>query len=156
MARSSPRSRVAIALDLDLDLDVAALGLGLGLPRSFSPTCSSQVPSYISDLDAFKAKGVSDVYVVTVNDMFVVNAWKKQLLKDAGKEGAGSVKFVADDTGALSSALGLVLDAQAIFGGPRLKRGAVVIENGEVKSVVVEPNPGEVTVSHANEVLKNL
>jgi hypothetical protein len=61
--------------------------------RSFSPTCSSQVPSYISDLDSFKAKGVSDVYVVTVNDMFVVNAWKKQLLKDAGKEGAGSVKF---------------------------------------------------------------
>jgi hypothetical protein len=52
-------------------------------------------------------------------------------------------RAVADDTGALSSALGLVLDAQAIFGGPRLKRGAVVIENGEVKSVVVEPNPGE-------------
>ena len=49
----------------------------------------------------------------------------------------------ADDAGTLSSALGLVLDAQAVFGGPRLKRGAVVIDSGKVVSVVVEPSPGE-------------
>lgn len=122
LARSSPRSRLAIALDLDLD--VAALGLGLGLPRSFSPTCSSQVPSYISDLDAFKAKGVSDVYVVTVNDMFVVNAWKKQLLKDAGKEGAGSVKF--GESGGV--------------GGDRC--GWVGVGVGRCGSVWILPSPG--------------
>jgi 2-Cys peroxiredoxin 5 len=49
-----------------------------------------------------------------------------------------------------------VLDAQAIFGGPRLKRGAIVIEDGVVKSVAVEENPGEVTVTHAKEVLKTI
>lgn len=50
---------------------------------------------------------------------------------------------VADDAAALASKLGLVLDAQAIFGGPRLQRGAVVIDSGKVVSVAVEPSPGE-------------
>ena len=49
----------------------------------------------------------------------------------------------ADDAGNLSSSLGLVLDAQAVFGGPRLKRGAIVIDNGKVLSVAIEPAPGE-------------
>lgn len=153
---------------------------------SFSPTCSSQVPSYIDSYDQFTSKGVKDVYVVTVNDMFVTKAWKQQMMADAKKEGNTSVKFskcfsatswlymsqgntctlslpllllttpAADDAGTFAHAAGLVLDAQAIFGGPRLKRGAIVIEDGIVKSVVVEENPGVVTVSHADEVLKHL
>lgn len=64
--------------------------------------------------------------------------------------------IAADDAGTFAHAAGLVLDAQAVFGGPRLKRGAIVIEDGLVKSVVVEENPGVVTVSHADEVLKHL
>jgi hypothetical protein len=48
-----------------------------------------------------------------------------------------------DDAGTLLSATGLVLDAQAIFGGPRYKRGAIVIENGKVLSVAVENSPAE-------------
>jgi peroxiredoxin len=62
----------------------------------------------------------------------------------------------ADDAGTLAHALGLVLDAQAIFGGPRLKRGVIVIEDGIVKTVVVEENPGVTTVTHADEVVKHL
>lgn len=49
----------------------------------------------------------------------------------------------ADDAGSLSSALGLVLEGQAVFGGPRLKRGAVVIDSGKVISVAVEPSPAQ-------------
>ncbi|KAI9632827.1 Redoxin-domain-containing protein [Dioszegia hungarica] len=126
------------------------------VPGAFSPTCSSQVPSYIDSYAEYTKKGVKDVYVVTVNDMFVVKAWKQQMLAEAKKESETSVKFAADDAGTLAHALGLVLDAQAIFGGPRLKRGAIVIEDGLVKSVVVEENPGAVSVSHADEVLKHL
>lgn len=51
--------------------------------------------------------------------------------------------LVADDAATLASKLGLVLDAAAIFGGPRLKRGAVVIDSGKVVSLAVEPSPGE-------------
>ncbi|WWC66723.1 uncharacterized protein I206_100628 [Kwoniella pini CBS 10737] len=121
------------------------------VPGAFSPTCSSQVPGYLEQFSTFQSKGVKDIYVVAVNDMFVVNAWKEKLAGDKN-----TVKFAADDTSALAAKLGLVLDAQAIFGGPRLKRGAVVIEDGKVVHVAVEPSPGEVTVSHADEVLKTL
>ncbi|KAK1927809.1 Redoxin-domain-containing protein [Papiliotrema laurentii] len=124
------------------------------VPGAFSPTCSSQVPGYISRFADFQAKGVKDIYVVAVNDIFVVNAWKAKLSGEEGKD--VGVKFVADDSAALASKLGLVLDAAAIFGGPRLKRGAVVIDNGKVVSVAVEPVPSEVTVSHADEVIKTL
>ncbi|KAK8861735.1 hypothetical protein IAR55_002558 [Kwoniella newhampshirensis] len=122
------------------------------VPGAFSPTCSSQVPGYIEQFSAFKSKGVSDIYIVAVNDMFVMNAWKDKL-QDGKPE---TVKYAADDAATLAHGLGLVLDAQAIFGGPRLKRGAVVFEDGKVTHVAVEPSPGEVTVSHADEVLKVL
>jgi peroxiredoxin len=159
----------------------------------FSPTCSSQVPSYVSSINEFKSKGVDDVYVVSVNDMFVMKAWGQKLEAEAG-ENQGKVKYgklptsdttmlsgieltwsqlAGDDAGKLAAALGLVLDAQAIFGTARLQRGAIVIENGKVLSVAVEPSPAEgksrlirheakmliiraVTTSHADEVLKSL
>ncbi|WVQ62487.1 uncharacterized protein L199_000627 [Kwoniella botswanensis] len=121
------------------------------VPGAFSPTCSSQVPGYLEQYSTFQSKGVKDIYVVAVNDMFVVNAWKDKLAGDKN-----TVKFAADDTSKLASSLGLVLDGQAIFGGPRLKRGAIVIEDGKVVHVAVEPSPAEVTVSHADEVLKTL
>ncbi|KAK4684155.1 hypothetical protein P7C73_g6045, partial [Tremellales sp. Uapishka_1] len=124
----------------------------LNHPPSFTPTCSSQVPSYVSSYDDFSKKGVKDIYVVSVNDICVVNAWKEKMLGDS----KAPIKFAADDAGKFASGTGLVLDAQAILGGPRLKRGAIVIEDGKVLSVVVEPSPGEVTISSADEVLKTL
>ncbi|OCF59454.1 hypothetical protein L486_02119 [Kwoniella mangroviensis CBS 10435] len=108
------------------------------VPGAFSPTCSSQVPGYLEQYSTFQSKGVKDIYVVAVNDMFVVNAWKDKLAGDKN-----TVKFAADDTSKLASSLGLVLDGQAIFGGPRLKRGAIVIEDGKVVHVAVEPSPAE-------------
>ncbi|WVQ78633.1 hypothetical protein IAT38_000720 [Cryptococcus sp. DSM 104549] len=122
------------------------------VPGAFSPTCSSQIPGYLEQYNDFKAKGVKDIYVVAVNDMFVVNAWKEKLLE--GK--TESVKFAADDASQLASALGVVLDAQAVFGGPRFKRGAIVFDEGKVTYVGIEKTPAEVTVSHADSVLKAL
>lgn len=62
---------------------------------SFSPSCSDQVPGYIQKYDEFKSKGVKEVYVIAVNDMFVMQAWRKKLLADNGKEGqeTSTVKF---------------------------------------------------------------
>lgn len=53
--------------------------MGWSADPSFTPTCSSQVPGYIADADKFAAKGVDGIYVVSVNDLFVVNAWKKSM-----------------------------------------------------------------------------
>jgi hypothetical protein len=51
--------------------------------------------------------------------------------------------IVGDDTGAFGAAAGLVFDAHDFLGGPRLQRGAIVIDNGKVVSVVVEKTPPE-------------
>ena len=48
----------------------------------YSPNCNSQVPGYLEQYEAFKAKGVKDIYVVSVNDIFVMNAWKSKFAKD--------------------------------------------------------------------------
>ena len=44
----------------------------VGVPGAFTPSCSSQVPGYLSKADEFFAKGVSAIYVVSVNDAFVL------------------------------------------------------------------------------------
>ncbi|WVQ77288.1 hypothetical protein IAR50_006972 [Cryptococcus sp. DSM 104548] len=122
------------------------------VPGAFSGVCTNQIPSYIAQYDSFKAKGVNDIYVVAVNDIFVVNAWKEKL--EEGK--ASGIKFAADDSAKLAASLGLVLDAAPVFGGPRLKRGAIIIDNGKIQHVAVEDSPGNITVSHADSVLKAL
>lgn len=43
----------------------------VGVPGAFTGTCHAQVPGYISQFDAFKAKGVNQISVVSVNDVFV-------------------------------------------------------------------------------------
>lgn len=53
--------------------------------------------------------------------------------------------LAADDTAALASALGLTFDAQPVFGGPRLKRGVLVVNDGMVEYVGVEDSPGDST-----------
>ncbi|TYJ52074.1 hypothetical protein B9479_007331 [Cryptococcus floricola] len=132
--------------------ELAGKNVIITVPGAFSGTCSTQIPSYIAQYDAFKAKGVDDIYVVAVNDIFVVNAWKDKL--EGGK--ASGIKYAADDSAKLAASLGLVLDAAPIFGGPRLKRGALIIEGGKVQHVAVQDSPGDITVSHADSVLKAL
>ena len=63
--------------------------------NSFSPACSDQVPGYIAKYDEYKTKGVKDIYIVAINDMFVMQAWRKKLLSENGKEGqeTSTVKF---------------------------------------------------------------
>lgn len=51
---------------------------------SFTATCHSQVPGYIELFQEFKGKGVNEIYVVSVNDLFVVNAWKDNHLEQSG------------------------------------------------------------------------
>ena len=126
------------------------------VPAAFSPSCSEiQVPEYIGRFKEFEAKGVKGVYVVSVNDIFVMKAWKKDLVAKA-EGGDSQVVFVADDTASFASATGLVFDASSLLGGPRAKRAAIVIEDGKVLHIAVEDEPPQVTVSSADSVLKAL
>merc|ERR1712032_1074711 len=94
------------------DPENATLNLGgipgkvvlVGVPGAFTPPCSSQVPGYVQHYEAFKAKGVKDIYIVAVNDAFVVQAWKEKL-----GASASPVHFLADDTGAFTASIGQAL-----------------------------------------------
>ncbi|KAF7986764.1 hypothetical protein HWV62_20354 [Athelia sp. TMB] len=129
-------------------LSLTGKNILIGVPGAFTPPCSSQVPGYISNYEKFKERGVKDIYVVAVNDAFVTKAWKQKLAPDGTP-----VRFIADDTGAFTGALGLLFDANALLGAPRAKRYVIVTEGDTVEHIALEEDPTQVTVTSADAVL---
>ncbi|CAO1625570.1 unnamed protein product [Parajaminaea phylloscopi] len=123
----------------------------VGVPGPFTPPCSSQVPGYIQNAENFTQKGVKGIYVVTVNDLFVVQAWKEKL----GAKG-DAVHFVADDTGAFTNAVGLSFDASGLLGNARSKRYVALLSNNTVEKIWVEENAPDVKATSADAVLQQL
>jgi len=119
-----------------------------GLPGAFTPTCSANhLPSYVESADALHAKGVDTIACMSVNDPFVMNAWgKDQNVGDA-------VMMLADGSADYAKALGLEIDLTARGMGVRATRFSLVVEDGKVTAVNVEPNPGVMEVSGAATVL---
>lgn len=121
-----------------------------GLPGAFTPTCSAKhVPGYLANYDALKAKGVDEIWCVSVNDAFVMGAWGRE------QKAAGKVRMMGDGSAEFSKAVGLIMDLTARGMGVRSQRYAMVVDNGKVKSVAVE-EPGKFEVSSAEAVLKSL
>ncbi|KAG5950153.1 hypothetical protein E4U53_005428 [Claviceps sorghi] len=122
-------------------------GYIIGVPGAFTGTCSSvHVPSYINHAGLKKA---GQVFVVSVNDPFVMKAWAEQL-DPAGQTG---IRFIADPSAEFTKALELDFDGSEIFGGVRSKRYALKIENGKVVKTFVEPDGTGANVSLADKVL---
>ena len=128
LMEGSPGNKLSLAQQLK------GKGLIIGVPAAFSPSCSeSHIPGYINYPGL---KDAGDVYVVSVNDAFVMKAWGESL--DADKK--SGIRFLADPHAAFTNALDLAFDGTAIFGQPRSKRYALVVDNGKVTSVHVEPD----------------
>ncbi|PTB61990.1 Redoxin [Trichoderma citrinoviride] len=123
-------------------------GYIVGVPGAFSGTCSgTHVPSYINHPDI---KTAGQVFVVSVNDPFVMKAWADQL-DPAGETG---IRFVADPTAEFTKALELGFDdAAPLFGGTRSKRYALKVKDGKVTAAFVEPDNTGTSVSMADKVL---
>jgi glutaredoxin/glutathione-dependent peroxiredoxin len=121
-----------------------------GLPGAFTPTCSAKhVPSYTANIDKLKAKGVNEVWCISVNDAFVMGAWGKDQKSD------GKVRMMADGSGTFTKALGLEFDLVARGMGVRSQRYSMLVDNGVVKSINLE-GPGKFEVSDADTMLKQL
>ncbi|RDX44652.1 Redoxin [Polyporus arcularius HHB13444] len=120
----------------------------VGVPGAFTGTCSAQVPGYIKAYEQFKERGVDNIYIVAVNDVFVTKAWKEKLAPEGTP-----VHFIADDQGAFTGALGMLFDASALLGAPRSKRYAAIVEGDTITHLAVEPNPGQLTVTAAEKIL---
>jgi peroxiredoxin len=119
-----------------------------GLPGAFTPTCSAKhVPSYLANYDALKAKGVDEIWCVSVNDAFVMGAWGRD------QKTAGKVRMMADGSAAFSQAIGLTLDLTARGMGVRSNRYSMLVDDGVVKSLNVEA-AGKFEVSDGETMLK--
>ena len=120
------------------------------VPGAFTPTCSAKhLPGFKSHAADFKAKGVDTIACVSVNDVFVMNAWGKD-------QGVGDdIVMLADGNGAFTKAIGLELDASRFGMGPRSQRYSMVVEDGVVKELNVEEG-GEFRVSAADYMLAQL
>ena len=121
------------------------------VPGAFTPTChKNHLPGFLKNADAIKAKGVDTIAVTGVNDVFVMNAWKK----DTGAE--GKIEFLADGSADFAKAIGLSLDATAGGLGIRSKRYSMVVDDGTVKSLNIEEAPGKAELSGADALIKQL
>ena len=108
------------------------------VPGAFTPTCSAQhVPSYVGNADALKAKGVSAVACVSVNDAFVMKAWGEA-------QGVGeAVEMLADGNGEFARATGLTMDGSGFGLGERSTRFSMIVDDGKLSQLNVESNPSE-------------
>lgn len=121
-----------------------------GVPGAFTPTCSvKHLPGYVKNADKFKVKGVDTVACIAVNDVFVLEAWRKS-------EGVGdTVKMLADGSGDFAKAAGLTFDLSGKGLGVRLQRFSAIVDDGVVTSLNVE-EPGAFEVSGAEKLLGQL
>ncbi|MBU3583874.1 peroxiredoxin [Polynucleobacter sp. 15G-AUS-farblos] len=120
------------------------------LPGAFTPTCSAKhVPGYVEHCDAIKAKGVDEIWCISVNDPFVMGAWGRD--QKVGKK----IRMMADGSADFTKKLGLELDLTARGFGVRSDRYAMIVEDGVVKSLDREA-PGKFEVSDAASILKKL
>ena len=119
------------------------------LPGAFTPTCSSShLPRYNELAPVFKKYGVDDILVVSVNDTFVMNAWKED-------EKAENITFVPDGNGEFTEGMGMLVGKEDLGFGKRSWRYSMLVKNGVVEKMFVEPNePGDpFKVSDADTML---
>jgi peroxiredoxin len=122
-----------------------------GVPGAFTPTCNNNhLPGYIENRDAILARGVDQIAVVAVNDVFVMDAWAKT------SGGDGKILFLADGSGDFARAAGLDLDLSKGGLGLRLKRFSAIVEDGTVTALNIEDAPGTVANSGAAMILEQL
>lgn len=103
------------------------------LPGAFTPTCSTyQLPGFEENFDKFQDLGIDDIYVISVNDGFVMNSWAQHL-------GIKNVKAVPDGAGTFTRMMGMLVNKDNIGFGPRSWRYAAVVNNGVVEAWFEEP-----------------
>ena len=105
----------------------------LALPGAFTPTCSStHLPGFEGKYEALKAKGVDEVYCLSVNDAFSMFQWSKNL-------GIEKVKMLPDGNGDFSRLMGMLVKKDNLGFGERSWRYSMHVVDGEIKALFSEP-----------------
>lgn len=122
-----------------------------GVPGAFTPGCDkTHLPGYINDREKYAAKGFDTIACVSVNDAFVMQAWGEH------SGATDKVRMLADPQAEFVKAMGLQVDASAVLGNVRSKRFAMVIEDGTVTHLQVEPDGFGLSCSLSEKVLEEL
>ncbi len=120
------------------------------VPGAFTPTCSAKhLPGFVEQAGNIKSKGVDEIVCLSVNDVFVMDAWGK------AQSAGGKVRMLADGNGELAAALGLQMDGSKFGMGQRSQRYAMIVNDGKLEKLLVEQGPG-LDASSAESVLGNL
>lgn len=103
------------------------------LPGAFTPTCSTyQLPDFEKLHGEFKANGVDEIYCLSVNDAFVMNAWGRQ-------QGLKNVKLLPDGSGEFTRKMGMLVCKDNLGFGMRSWRYAAIVNDGVVEAWFEEP-----------------
>ena len=103
------------------------------LPGAFTPTCSTyQLPGFDENFEIFKAHGIDEIYCISVNDSFVMNAWAEHV-------GIKNVKVIPDGNGEFTRQMGMLVDKDNLGFGMRSWRYAAIVNNGVIEEFWEEP-----------------
>ena len=122
------------------------------LPGAFTPTCSStHLPRYNALAPVFKANGVDDIVCISVNDTFVMNAWKQD-------QEAENITVIPDGNGEFSEGMDMLVDKADLGFGKRSWRYSMLVKDGIIQKMFIEPNvPGDpFEVSDADTMLQHI
>ncbi len=118
------------------------------VPGAFTPGCSmTHLPGYVVNADAILSK-VDSIICLSVNDAFVMGAW-------GDAQNAEKITMLADGNAELTKAMGTELDGSGFGLGTRCKRLAMIVDEGTVTHLAIEP-PGEMGISTAEAILEKL
>ena len=122
------------------------------VPGAFTPTCNNQhVPSFVEAMDDLKAKGVDEVICISVNDPFVMGAWG-----DSTGAAKAGITMLGDAESAFTKAIGMDFTAPPAGLIARSQRYAMVVEDGVVKTLNLEDNPGAMDTSAGSAIVAAL
>jgi len=117
------------------DLFAGKRVLIFSLPGAFTPTCSTyQLPQFESGYETFKTLGLDDIYCISVNDAFVMNAWAKQ-------QNIVNVKMIPDGCAEFTRGMKMDVTKDNLGFGLRSWRYAAIVDNGKITKWFIEPSP---------------
>ena len=119
-----------------------------GLPGAFTSTCSKlHLPGYVSNADKIKAKGIENIFCLSVNDPFVMNAWGE------ANNVSGKITMLSDPYLLFTKSIGAEVNRNSKGMGTRSNRYAMVIQNLEVIDIQVEKETKQCGLSSAEGIL---
>ena len=123
----------------------------VALPGAFTPTCHrNHLPGYVIDYESFKGQGIDEVYCVSVNDIYVMEAWSDS------QNSKGKVVMLADGGAKFTKSIGMDVDLELFGMGTRSKRYSMLIENTFIKVINIEIKPGSAEISGSKKMLEDL